>query len=774
MTTRSERDRAKAQQEKFQAILSSLLKDEDNKYCEDCDAKAPRWASWNLGVFLCIRCAGIHRNLGVHISRVKSVNLDSWTGEQVVMMQEMGNSRARAVYEANVQDSFRRPQTDSALEAFIRAKYEQKKFIAKEWVPPKPVVPKEWLEDDKAEKKKMRSKPPSNITLTNMPPSSSHSSSSSSGGSSEARASARSAAASALAEQAKPPSQTPTPKPKSSSDDLLGLESEVPPTVVDGGSQGGDLLADIFGGSQASTPAQGQQNLMTTQQASTPAKGSAGQQNLMTTQQNGSAEPNLFESGSGEGQGEKKSAKDSIMALYGSSSSQQQMFGVPGYYFGQYTVARRDMTPNGEMMPPNPTIAASPFAPAAASNNPGIPPPTFNTAQGASTSGTVASNAGMVNPFSGMDSGAGHSGMMSSNTAMSSHTGMMAQGNQGIFSHTLSPNPGSAVTANSNFKSQTPGIFSGNASLNTTSKPVMFSAPSGVNLPLKSGPGFGGSEAMKLAQTMGLKTASAGMSSSIKSVAFHVGVMPSTKPQPSTLSPTVANNPFMYPGADFCQPYSPNMYYYPAAGGMYMPQQQMYGGMQPMVQPQPGMMGMQQGMMGQPVQQGMMGMQQQQPQQPGGMFSSGGQMGQNQMGGGNMMGGAQQGGSMIGGAPQGGNMMGGAQQGGSMMGGAPQGGSMMGGAQQGGSLMGGAPQGGMMGRPAGGQMFMGQQPQQQQMNPMQQQQMQFQQMQQQMANMTMGGGGGQMGGVPSQQAAVGGGSWGTAGTGQTLSTNLWQ
>ena len=43
----------------------------------------PRWASWNLGVFLCIRCAGIHRNLGVHISRVKSVNLDSWTPEQI-------------------------------------------------------------------------------------------------------------------------------------------------------------------------------------------------------------------------------------------------------------------------------------------------------------------------------------------------------------------------------------------------------------------------------------------------------------------------------------------------------------------------------------------------------------------------------------------------------------------------------------------------------------------------------------------------------------------
>lgn len=48
----------------------------------------PRWASWNLGIFLCIRCAGIHRNLGVHISKVRSVNLDTWTPEQVVVSWE--------------------------------------------------------------------------------------------------------------------------------------------------------------------------------------------------------------------------------------------------------------------------------------------------------------------------------------------------------------------------------------------------------------------------------------------------------------------------------------------------------------------------------------------------------------------------------------------------------------------------------------------------------------------------------------------------------------
>ncbi|KAL0811867.1 hypothetical protein ABMA28_009291 [Loxostege sticticalis] len=159
MTSKSEKDRAKQIQDRCQNILIQMLKDEDNKYCVDCDAKGPRWVSWNLGIFLCIRCAGIHRNLGVHISKVKSVNLDSWTPEQVVSLQQMGNSRARAVYEANLPDSFRRPQNDSSLEAFIRAKYEQKKYIAKEWVPP-PTPKVNWDKeiDEEIERQKRKKK----------------------------------------------------------------------------------------------------------------------------------------------------------------------------------------------------------------------------------------------------------------------------------------------------------------------------------------------------------------------------------------------------------------------------------------------------------------------------------------------------------------------------------------------------------------------------------------------------------------------------------------
>ncbi|XP_072565663.1 stromal membrane-associated protein 1 [Paramormyrops kingsleyae] len=131
MTTRSEREKAQKLNEQHQAILSKMLREEDNKYCADCEAKGPRWASWNLGVFICIRCAGIHRNLGVHISRVKSVNLDQWTPEQIQSIQDMGNTKARLLYEGHRPENFRRPQTDQAVEFFIRDKYERKKYYDK-------------------------------------------------------------------------------------------------------------------------------------------------------------------------------------------------------------------------------------------------------------------------------------------------------------------------------------------------------------------------------------------------------------------------------------------------------------------------------------------------------------------------------------------------------------------------------------------------------------------------------------------------------------------
>jgi hypothetical protein len=52
-------------------------------------------------VFVCIRCSGIHRGMGTHISRVKSVDLDAWTDEQLQSVIKWGNSRANKYVEIN-------------------------------------------------------------------------------------------------------------------------------------------------------------------------------------------------------------------------------------------------------------------------------------------------------------------------------------------------------------------------------------------------------------------------------------------------------------------------------------------------------------------------------------------------------------------------------------------------------------------------------------------------------------------------------------------------
>ena len=81
-------------------VLAKALKLPDNRFCADCGERGPTWASVNLGLFVCIRCSGVHRSLGVHISKVRSATLDTWTPEQVFGVCGMGNERANAYYEA--------------------------------------------------------------------------------------------------------------------------------------------------------------------------------------------------------------------------------------------------------------------------------------------------------------------------------------------------------------------------------------------------------------------------------------------------------------------------------------------------------------------------------------------------------------------------------------------------------------------------------------------------------------------------------------------------
>ncbi|KAJ3002795.1 hypothetical protein NUW54_g5651 [Trametes sanguinea] len=92
----------KATTERHARTLRELLKRPENKTCADCKRNDPRWASWNLGVFLCIRCSGIHRSMGTHISKVKSVDLDVWTPEQMASIQKWGNRRANLYWEAHL------------------------------------------------------------------------------------------------------------------------------------------------------------------------------------------------------------------------------------------------------------------------------------------------------------------------------------------------------------------------------------------------------------------------------------------------------------------------------------------------------------------------------------------------------------------------------------------------------------------------------------------------------------------------------------------------
>ncbi|KAJ6127167.1 Arf GTPase activating protein [Penicillium sp. IBT 18751x] len=117
-----------------QQTIKSLLKLETNKICADCKRnKHPRWASWNLGIFICIRCSGIHRGMGTHISRVKSVDLDAWTDEQLQSVVKWGNARANKYWEAKLAPGH--VPSEAKIENFIRTKYETKRWAMDGGIP---------------------------------------------------------------------------------------------------------------------------------------------------------------------------------------------------------------------------------------------------------------------------------------------------------------------------------------------------------------------------------------------------------------------------------------------------------------------------------------------------------------------------------------------------------------------------------------------------------------------------------------------------------------
>ncbi|KAG7459537.1 hypothetical protein MATL_G00211630 [Megalops atlanticus] len=119
-----------ANHDRNKKILLDLVKHPDNSQCADCGAPDPDWASYKLGVFVCLNCSGTHRNLST-VSRVKSIRLDFWDDELMEFMRANGNAAARDLYERAVPPFYYRPQQqDCAVlrEQWIRAKYERQEF----------------------------------------------------------------------------------------------------------------------------------------------------------------------------------------------------------------------------------------------------------------------------------------------------------------------------------------------------------------------------------------------------------------------------------------------------------------------------------------------------------------------------------------------------------------------------------------------------------------------------------------------------------------------
>ncbi|CEP03090.1 unnamed protein product (mitochondrion) [Plasmodiophora brassicae] len=133
---REQRPRRRSSRSQVDAMtMQDIAALPENALCADCGEPNPNWTSINLGIFICIHCAGIHRNLGVHISKVRSIDLDTtcWAPSLIEFMLSMGNARSRALYEAAVPAYVVRPRhascSDAVREHWIRAKYVRKEFV---------------------------------------------------------------------------------------------------------------------------------------------------------------------------------------------------------------------------------------------------------------------------------------------------------------------------------------------------------------------------------------------------------------------------------------------------------------------------------------------------------------------------------------------------------------------------------------------------------------------------------------------------------------------
>ncbi|NP_001346810.1 arf-GAP with GTPase, ANK repeat and PH domain-containing protein 3 isoform 3 [Mus musculus] len=129
---RSAKDKTRLGNQNTALAVQAVRTVRGNSLCIDCEAPNPDWASLNLGALMCIECSGIHRHLGAHLSRVRSLDLDDWPPELLAVMTAMGNALANSVWEGAL-DGYSKPGPEACREEkerWIRAKYEQKLFLA--------------------------------------------------------------------------------------------------------------------------------------------------------------------------------------------------------------------------------------------------------------------------------------------------------------------------------------------------------------------------------------------------------------------------------------------------------------------------------------------------------------------------------------------------------------------------------------------------------------------------------------------------------------------
>ncbi|XP_025003945.2 arf-GAP with SH3 domain, ANK repeat and PH domain-containing protein 1 isoform X7 [Gallus gallus] len=116
------------------AIIDDIQRLPGNEVCCDCGSPDPTWLSTNLGILTCIECSGIHREMGVHISRIQSLELDKLGTSELLLAKNVGNNSFNDIMEGNLPSPSPKPSPSSDMTArkeFITAKYVDHKFSRK-------------------------------------------------------------------------------------------------------------------------------------------------------------------------------------------------------------------------------------------------------------------------------------------------------------------------------------------------------------------------------------------------------------------------------------------------------------------------------------------------------------------------------------------------------------------------------------------------------------------------------------------------------------------